>query len=133
MLVLLHWRTVAWCGNSLPALAALALFFIHESPVWLLRHNKLDKALKSLTFLRHDFRPKELNEMQRLSKEKATTKQMRTSSNYVVKEWPLSHNSNNSAERVNSTNENEDNDDDDDDDEDDDDEDLHLEKNTRYT
>lgn len=73
----LHWREVAWCGNVLPALAALALFFIPESPSWLLRHKKLDKARKALTFLRGSeiLAQKELNDMsERLEKEKATTK-----------------------------------------------------------
>lgn len=73
----LHWRAVAWCGNILPTFAALALFFIPESPAWLLRHKKMDKALKALTFLRGNeiLAQKEINEMtDRLDKEKATTK-----------------------------------------------------------
>ncbi|XP_013097933.1 facilitated trehalose transporter Tret1-2 homolog isoform X2 [Stomoxys calcitrans] len=73
----MHWRAVAWCGNFLPALAAVAIFFIPESPAWLLRHNKLEKARKALTFLRGNdiFAQKELNNMtERLEKEKATTK-----------------------------------------------------------
>ncbi|KAM7342106.1 solute carrier family member pippin [Cochliomyia hominivorax] len=73
----LHWRGVAWCGNILPALAALALFFIPESPAWLLRHNKPEKAHKALTFLRGNeiLAQKEMNEMkERLDKELATTK-----------------------------------------------------------
>ncbi|XP_061394537.1 facilitated trehalose transporter Tret1-2 homolog [Musca vetustissima] len=73
----LHWRAVAWCGNVLPALAALAIFFIPESPAWLLRHKKLEKARKALKFLRGNeiMAQKEMNVMsERLDKEKATTK-----------------------------------------------------------
>ncbi|XP_075168193.1 solute carrier family member pippin [Haematobia irritans] len=73
----MHWRAVAWCGNVLPALAALAIFFIPESPAWLLRHGKLEKAHKALKFLRGSniYAQKELNSMsERLEKEKATTK-----------------------------------------------------------
>lgn len=73
----LHWRAVAWCGNVLPALAALAIFFIPESPAWLLRHKKLEKAFKALSFLRGNeiVAQKEMNEMkERLDKEISMTK-----------------------------------------------------------
>ncbi|KAI8122138.1 Facilitated trehalose transporter Tret1 [Lucilia cuprina] len=73
----LHWRGVAWCGNILPAIAALAIFFIPESPAWLLRHNKIEKAHKALTFLRGNeiVAQKEMNEMkERLDKEVASTR-----------------------------------------------------------
>uniref|UniRef100_A0A1A9V8D1 Major facilitator superfamily (MFS) profile domain-containing protein n=1 Tax=Glossina austeni TaxID=7395 RepID=A0A1A9V8D1_GLOAU len=71
-----HWRAVAWYGNVLPALASLAIFFIPESPPWLLRHEKLSGALKALTFLRGNEleAQKELNNMsERLERERAAT------------------------------------------------------------
>lgn len=68
----LHWRTVAWCGNILPAMAAVALLLIPETPVWLIRHQKYVRAAKALKFLRGNdiLAKKELNEMrQRFEKE----------------------------------------------------------------
>ncbi|XP_004520239.1 facilitated trehalose transporter Tret1-2 homolog [Ceratitis capitata] len=73
----LHWRHVAWCACILPVCAALALFFIPETPAWLLRNNKHAKALKALTFLRGSeiIAHKEMNDMkERLNKERATTR-----------------------------------------------------------
>lgn len=71
----LHWRTVAWCGNILPALAAAAIFCIPESPAWLLRKKKQSQALKALSFLRGNeiSAQKEMNEMsERLESEQST-------------------------------------------------------------
>lgn len=73
-----HWREVAWCGNILPAIAALAIFFIPESPAWLIRNKKHSKARDALVFLRgHEITAqKELNEMERrleLERETMTT------------------------------------------------------------
>ncbi|XP_037954500.1 facilitated trehalose transporter Tret1-2 homolog [Teleopsis dalmanni] len=72
-----NWRTVAWCGNILPILASLAIFCIPETPNWLLRHKKVESALRSLSFLRGNeiVAQKELNDMvKRLDQELATTK-----------------------------------------------------------
>ncbi|XP_064536603.1 facilitated trehalose transporter Tret1-2 homolog isoform X1 [Drosophila montana] len=74
---ILYWRTVAWCANILPALAVISIFFIPETPAWLLRNRKEKRALQALTLLRGSemCAQKELNDMkQRLEKERATTK-----------------------------------------------------------
>ncbi|XP_011193053.1 facilitated trehalose transporter Tret1-2 homolog [Zeugodacus cucurbitae] len=73
----LHWRTVAWCACILPICAAIALFFIPETPAWLVRNNKHGKAQRALTFLRGSeiIARKEMNDMsERLTKERATTR-----------------------------------------------------------
>lgn len=72
-----HWRTVAWCGNALPLAAAIALFFVHESPVWLLRKERPKNAERALIFLRGNeiAGRKELNTLvRRLDQEKLTPK-----------------------------------------------------------
>lgn len=51
----LHWRIVAWCGNILPILSGIAIFFIPESPIWLARNNQIDLAQKHLIWLRDDY------------------------------------------------------------------------------
>ncbi|XP_067633601.1 facilitated trehalose transporter Tret1-2 homolog [Eurosta solidaginis] len=73
----LHWRNVAWCGNILPICAVIAIFCIPETPAWLVRNNKLARALKALTFLRGSdiVAQKEIEDMtERLNKERATTR-----------------------------------------------------------
>ncbi|KAK4880570.1 hypothetical protein RN001_008716 [Aquatica leii] len=47
-----HWRTVAVISSSLPFIGFILLFFIPESPHWLIMHNKIDKAQRSLAWLR---------------------------------------------------------------------------------
>lgn len=49
---LLSWRYVAGLSTILPLLAIFAFTFLPESPVFLIRHNKQEEALKSLSWLR---------------------------------------------------------------------------------
>lgn len=46
------WNIVAFCGSILPVIALIALILIPESPVWLVRRKKFDKARKALLWLR---------------------------------------------------------------------------------
>lgn len=71
----LHWRTVAWCGNILPSLAALALFLVPETPVWLVRHQNYQRAFEALQFLRGNdiLAKRELNEMRHRFEREAIT------------------------------------------------------------
>lgn len=48
----LHWRTIAWVCIVLPAITLFSIAFIPETPVWLVRNGNIEKALKSLTWLR---------------------------------------------------------------------------------
>ncbi|XP_018567937.1 facilitated trehalose transporter Tret1-2 homolog [Anoplophora glabripennis] len=49
---LLPWRYVAGLSIILPLASILAFFFLPESPVWLVRHDKIECAKKALTWLR---------------------------------------------------------------------------------
>lgn len=44
----LHWRTVAWLCNAYVLLPVLLVFFIPESPAWLISKGKFNEAAKSL-------------------------------------------------------------------------------------
>lgn len=46
------WNIVALCGAVLPITALIALILIPESPAWLVRRRKPDKARKALLWLR---------------------------------------------------------------------------------
>ncbi|KAK9298249.1 hypothetical protein QLX08_008337 [Tetragonisca angustula] len=46
------WNIVAFCGSILPVIALIALILIPESPVWLVRRKKFNKARKVLLWLR---------------------------------------------------------------------------------
>ncbi|CAK9832942.1 Facilitated trehalose transporter Tret1 [Anthophora retusa] len=46
------WTTVAFCGTVLPVAALIALLLIPESPAWLVRRKKSEKAKKALLWLR---------------------------------------------------------------------------------
>lgn len=46
------WNIVAFCGSILPVIALIALILIPESPAWLVRQKKPDKARKALLWLR---------------------------------------------------------------------------------
>lgn len=48
----LQWREVALYSIIFPVIAFLLLFFVPESPYWLLTKGKLDEAQKSLAWLR---------------------------------------------------------------------------------
>lgn len=48
----LHWQTVAWVAIILPLLSLLSFTVLPESPVWLVRHNRVEDAGKALNWLR---------------------------------------------------------------------------------
>lgn len=47
-----HWHSIALFNISLPILSYIALYFSPESPVWLVRNNRVDEALTTMTWLR---------------------------------------------------------------------------------
>lgn len=67
-----QWRTVAITCLSVPLLTMVAIFFIPETPFWLLSRGRHEDALKSLQWLRGWVGPnevqKEFKDMQRYSK-----------------------------------------------------------------
>lgn len=72
--VVLDWRMLAWCGIVLPIISLLALFVLPETPLWLARHDKVNKAYKNLLWLRGDatIARNELNEyLARVNQEKS--------------------------------------------------------------
>lgn len=74
----LHWRTIAWVCIVLPAITLFAIAIIPETPVWLVRNGKIEKALKSLTWLRGNkiFATDELNKLStRFDDDKSLEKQ----------------------------------------------------------
>lgn len=52
MNTLIHWRDVALICSSVPVLTTIAIFFVPETPIWLLAKNRTEEALKSLQWLR---------------------------------------------------------------------------------
>lgn len=48
----LHWQTVAWIATILPLLALLSFTLMPESPVWLVRNNRVQEAGEALNWLR---------------------------------------------------------------------------------
>lgn len=50
----LNWRLVAALSAVLPIIAAITLFFLPETPVWLLKKGKTDEARQALCWLRGD-------------------------------------------------------------------------------
>ncbi|XP_058458850.1 facilitated trehalose transporter Tret1 isoform X2 [Malaya genurostris] len=48
----MHWRKVAWSATFLPLLSFIAITLTPETPVYLARNNKLEKAAKALSWLR---------------------------------------------------------------------------------
>lgn len=67
-----YWRTLALVCLSVPLITMIAIFFIPETPFWLLARDRKEEALKSLQWLR-GWVPareveKEFSEMQRYSK-----------------------------------------------------------------
>ena len=47
-----NWDIVAFCAIILPIAAFIALCLVPESPAWLIRRKKIDKAKKALLWLR---------------------------------------------------------------------------------
>ncbi|KAF5284560.1 hypothetical protein FQR65_LT02386 [Abscondita terminalis] len=52
MATFLSWRNTAAVSGTIPILACLLLFFVPESPHWLIMHKRLSEAQKSLAWLR---------------------------------------------------------------------------------
>ena len=50
--VYLKWQWLAVVGAVIPALLAVLMVFIPETPRWLVTHSKMEKAEKSLKWLR---------------------------------------------------------------------------------
>lgn len=48
----LKWRTIALVCSVMPVFTIIALFFVPESPYWLLTKNRVKEARKSLAWLR---------------------------------------------------------------------------------
>lgn len=49
---MMHWRTVALVSTIVPIFSVVALCFIPESPVWLIREKRFINAIKALQWLR---------------------------------------------------------------------------------
>lgn len=47
-----HWRTVAFICFTVPAITILVICFVPETPLWLLMHDRVEQARKSLQWLR---------------------------------------------------------------------------------
>ncbi|XP_046826090.1 facilitated trehalose transporter Tret1-2 homolog [Vespa crabro] len=47
-----EWNVVAFCGTVLPVVAFISFLFIPESPAWLIREGKIEKARSALLWLR---------------------------------------------------------------------------------
>ncbi|XP_035738913.1 facilitated trehalose transporter Tret1-2 homolog [Vespa mandarinia] len=47
-----EWNVVAFCGTVLPVVAFISLSFVPESPAWLIREGKIEKARSALLWLR---------------------------------------------------------------------------------
>lgn len=77
----MDWRLLAWSGTVCPTITLLGLLIIPETPLWLIRHGHIDKAYKSLLWLRGDanIARNELNEnLSRLNQEKESTQNATT-------------------------------------------------------
>lgn len=76
---IMDWRSLAWCGTLLPAITLIAIIVIvPETPLYLIRHDRVNKALENLIWLRGDanIARNELNEnLVRLEQERATIQQ----------------------------------------------------------
>lgn len=47
-----EWRTIAWASIVIPTIGLFTIFIVPETPVWLVRKGRIEKALKSLIWLR---------------------------------------------------------------------------------
>lgn len=50
----MHWRNVAWISIAIPCVTLTAIFFVPESPIWLVRKGRTEQAQRSLVWLRCD-------------------------------------------------------------------------------
>lgn len=58
----LKWRTIALVCSAMPVLTIIALYFVPESPYWLLTKNRVKEARKSLAWLRGWVEPHKVND-----------------------------------------------------------------------
>lgn len=49
---LMDWRTIAAVSAAFPVISIIALFFVPESPTWLIREGRYREAIKALQWLR---------------------------------------------------------------------------------
>lgn len=69
----MDWRLLAWSGVVLPIITLIGTLILPESPIWLIRHGKIERAYKNLLWLRGDpnIARNELNEnLSRVNQEK---------------------------------------------------------------
>lgn len=59
----LTWKQVAWLANIFIVIPCILVFFIPESPAWLVSHDKVALAKKSLNWI-NKYQPKSLTELQ---------------------------------------------------------------------
>lgn len=52
--VFCSWRTVAWCSGIVPLISVGVALLVPESPTWLARHGRLERARAALLWLRCD-------------------------------------------------------------------------------
>jgi facilitated trehalose transporter len=62
----MNWRQVAWCTNIFIAIPCLVVFFIPESPAWLVSKNRIEDAKKSLMWI-NKYQPQIENKTQTLA------------------------------------------------------------------
>lgn len=49
---LMTWRTIAACSTAIPVISIILLFFVPESPYWLIKKRRFEKARQSIAWLR---------------------------------------------------------------------------------
>lgn len=62
----MHWRTVAWLGNLYAIVPCILIFFIPESPAWLVSKGKIEAAAKSLRWI-NKYQPQPENRSESLA------------------------------------------------------------------
>ncbi len=48
----MDWRQLAWCGIVFPMMTLIGVLISPESPIWLIRKDRIDEAFKTLLWLR---------------------------------------------------------------------------------
>lgn len=51
---IMYWRLVAWIFIILPTTSLISIAFLPETPLWLVRHDRVEKAMQNLLWLRGD-------------------------------------------------------------------------------
>lgn len=83
------WRTVSWLSNIFVIVPCILVFFIPESPSWLVSKNRLEDAAKSLKWL-NKYQPLivpelQLNLLQKEHNQKAAQQQNHKNNNFAEK------------------------------------------------